>query len=53
MNARMTDTSRLAGLLPTLAWLLPLAVAPIGLFAWIGQIGYHAAPTFALLALEA
>lgn len=27
MNARMTDTSRLAGLLPTLAWLLPLAVA--------------------------
>ena len=32
--------------------LLPLAVAPIGLFAWIGQIGYHAAPTFALLALS-
>ncbi|MFT3807500.1 polysaccharide biosynthesis C-terminal domain-containing protein [Arenimonas sp.] len=31
--------------------LLPLAVAPIGLFAWIGQIGYHAATTFALLAL--
>ncbi len=32
--------------------LLPLAVAPIGLFAWVGQIGYHAAGVFALLALS-
>ena len=31
--------------------LLPLAVSPIGLFAWIGEVGYHAAGTFALLAL--
>jgi len=31
--------------------LLPLAVSPIGLFAWVGQIGYHAAGVFALLAL--
>jgi O-antigen/teichoic acid export membrane protein len=32
--------------------LLPLAVSPIGLFAWVGQIGYHAAGTFALLVLS-
>jgi len=32
--------------------LLPLAVARIGLFAWVGQIGYHASATFALLALS-
>ncbi len=32
--------------------LLPLAVARIGLFAWVGQIGYHAAATFGLLALS-
>ncbi len=31
--------------------LLPMAVAPIALFAWVGQIGYHAAGTFTLLAL--
>ncbi|MGQ0801659.1 MAG: oligosaccharide flippase family protein [Pseudomarimonas sp.] len=29
--------------------LLPLAVAPIGLFAWVGQVGYHAAAVFMLL----
>ena len=32
--------------------LLPLAVSRLGLFAWVGQIGYHAAATFALLALS-
>lgn len=32
--------------------LLPLAVAPIGLFAWVGQIGYHAAGVFVLLELS-
>ncbi len=31
--------------------LLPIAVAPIGLFAWVGQVGYHAAGVFLLLAL--
>lgn len=31
--------------------LLPLAVAPIGLFAWVGQVGYQAAPLFSLLVM--
>jgi len=31
--------------------LLPIAVAPIGLFAWVGQVGYHAAGVFLLLAV--
>lgn len=32
--------------------LLPLAVARLGLYSWIGQIGYHASSTFGLLALS-
>lgn len=32
--------------------LLPLAVARLGLYSWIGQIGYHASSTFALLAMS-
>jgi O-antigen/teichoic acid export membrane protein len=31
--------------------LLPLAVAPIGLFAWVGQVGYHASAVFMLLTI--
>jgi O-antigen/teichoic acid export membrane protein len=32
--------------------LLPTALAPIALFAWVGEVGYHASGTFVLLSLS-
>jgi O-antigen/teichoic acid export membrane protein len=51
MSADLIRLLRLTVLGAGLFLLLPMAVAPIALFAWVGQIGYHAAGTFTLLAL--
>ena len=42
--------TRAAGLAAVVFLILPLAVSPIFLFAWVGQIGYHGRWVFMLLA---
>ncbi|PIW49976.1 MAG: hypothetical protein COW18_04550 [Zetaproteobacteria bacterium CG12_big_fil_rev_8_21_14_0_65_54_13] len=42
--------TRASGMAAVLFLLLPLAVSPIFLFAWVGQIGYHGRWVFMLLA---
>lgn len=45
------DTTRAALHLTVLFILLPLAVSPLFLFAWVGQIGYHGRWVFCFLSL--
>jgi len=45
------EMTRAASLAAVLLLLLPLAVSPIFLFAWVGQIGYHGRWVFMLLAI--
>ena len=43
--------TRASGMAAVLFLLLPLAVSPIFLFAWVGQIGFHGRWVFMLLAI--
>jgi O-antigen/teichoic acid export membrane protein len=45
------EMTRAASLAAVMLLLLPLAVSPIFLFAWVGQIGYHGRWVFMLLAI--
>ena len=44
------DLTRVAALSAVFLLLLPMAVSPLFLFAWVGQIGYHGRWVFMLLA---
>jgi O-antigen/teichoic acid export membrane protein len=52
LSAELLRLLRLTALGVGFFLLLPMAVSPIALFAWVGQVGYHAAGTFALLAVS-
>jgi len=44
------DLTRIASFAAIFLFLLPMAISPLFLFAWVGQIGYHGRWVFILLA---